>query len=227
MNENAQKQKKIRYVFTCITCLANSQIRRTDPLSGTSIDEHWGPFSFTGHQRNRLMKLQLQKTNKKKWIIKKTFHSLKRKFSKWFFILAPLKGPDLLGDPLFASLEVGQASSTRPDASGRILILSLPRRWFLFFGTDLYAQCRKKRQKAAVSIFWGGDFKIVIFQGTGNGRTLLLVVDDAHFKKENMESLAMPHIHVFFLKRKSFAPRLLRMYGIMYIYFFCIHIFTR
>ena len=61
------KSKKDRYVFTCITCLANSQIRRTDPLSGTSIDEHWGPFSVQlDTKKNRLMKLQLQKTQEKK-----------------------------------------------------------------------------------------------------------------------------------------------------------------
>ena len=34
---------------------------------------------------------------------------------------------------------------------------------------------------------------------------LLLVVDDAHFKKESMESLAMPQIHVFFLKKEEFC----------------------
>ena len=35
---------------------------------------------------------------------------------------------------------------------------------------------------------------------------LLLVVDDAHFKKESTESLAMPHIHVFFLKGRVLHP---------------------
>ena len=78
----------------------------------------------------------------------------------------------------------------------------------------------KKRQKAAVSIFWGGDFKIVIFQGTGNGRTLLLVVDDAHFKKESMESLAMPRIHVLFLKKEEFCTPVVVYVLYFYIYFF-------
>ena len=49
---------------------------------------------------------------------------------------------------------------------------------------------------------------------------LLLVVDDAHFKKESMESLAMPHIHVFFLKKEEFCTPVVVYVRYFYIYFF-------
>ena len=52
---------------------------------------HWTPKKST-HEATT------SKNQRKKRIITKTFHSLKRMFSKWFFILAPLKGPDPLGD---------------------------------------------------------------------------------------------------------------------------------
>ena len=88
-------KKRNRYVFTAITCLANSQIRRTDPLSGTSIDEHWGPFSVQlDTQKNWLMKLQLQKTHEKKQ------RSLKKNTSVFWnrsfpndFLFSPSQGP--------------------------------------------------------------------------------------------------------------------------------------
>ena len=78
--------------------------RRTDPLSGTSIDEHWGPFSFTGHQKNRLTKLQLQKTNEKKNKDhqKKSLLPgfLKTEVFQMIFCLAPLKGRSPRRSPL-------------------------------------------------------------------------------------------------------------------------------
>ena len=226
MNENPPK----RHVFTCITCLANSQkddvqIRCLEhPLMNI---EGLSPSNLTPKKIDSWSYKFKKPTRKNKDHLKKCLLPFfKTEVFQMIFCLAPLKGRSPRRSPLcvFGGW-TGVFHSAGCQWSDIDSLLAPPLIFFL--GTDLYAQCRKKRQKAAVSIFWGGDFKIVIFQGTGNGRMLLLVVDDAHFKKESMESLAMLHIHVFFLKRKSFAPRLLRMYGIMYILFFCIHIFTR
>ena len=52
------KSKKIRYVFTCITCLANSQIRRTDPLSGTSLMNIEGNQNKSTHEATTLAPLK-------------------------------------------------------------------------------------------------------------------------------------------------------------------------
>ena len=94
------KSKKDRYVFTC---LANSQIRRTDPLSGTSIDEHWEPFSVqldTKKIDSWSYNFKKPKRKNKDHLKKVYLRFLKTEVFQMIFCLAPLKGRSPRRSPL-------------------------------------------------------------------------------------------------------------------------------